>query len=75
MASNLGLGSNARHGQEQPTDRSVPGNICQRVARAFQIRHRLPWSAHKALWQLLDCHADHVRFQRRLGGVRPLRLP
>ncbi len=35
----------------------------------------LPWSAHRALWQVLDAHADQVRFHRRLGGVRPLVAP
>jgi len=35
----------------------------------------LPWAAHQVLWQLLDARPDHVRFQRRLGGVRPLRMP
>ncbi len=35
----------------------------------------LPWAAHAALWAALDSYADHVRFQRRLGGVRPLDLP
>jgi hypothetical protein len=35
----------------------------------------LPWSAHRALWAVLDQHAEHVRFKRRLGGVRPLRVP
>ena len=35
----------------------------------------LPWSAHAALWRTLDEYADHVRFQRRLGGVRPLSPP
>jgi hypothetical protein len=35
----------------------------------------LPWSAHATLWRALDAHAAHVRFQRRLGGVRPLSLP
>ena len=35
----------------------------------------LPWAAHQALWQVLDEHAEHVRFQRRLGGVRPLQVP
>jgi hypothetical protein len=34
----------------------------------------LPWAAHEALWQALDTYAEHVRFQRRLGGVRPLSL-
>lgn len=35
----------------------------------------LPWAAHEALWRVLDAHADHVRYHRRLGGVRPLPLP
>lgn len=35
----------------------------------------LPWAAHAALWHLLDLYADHVRFHRRLGGVRPLPVP
>jgi hypothetical protein len=35
----------------------------------------LPWSAHRVLWDVLDQHADRVRFKRRLGGVRPLRVP
>ena len=35
----------------------------------------LPWAAHRALWDLLDAHADQVRFHRRLGGVRPLIAP
>jgi hypothetical protein len=35
----------------------------------------LPWSAHATLWQVLDGHAEQVRFHRRLGGVRPLTLP
>jgi hypothetical protein len=35
----------------------------------------LPWAAHATLWRALDCYAEHVRFQRRLGGVRPLPLP
>jgi hypothetical protein len=35
----------------------------------------LPWTAHEALWRALDSHAEHVRFHRRLGGVRPLPLP
>ena len=34
----------------------------------------LPWSAHQTLWRALESYADHVRFQRRLGGVSPLRL-
>ena len=35
----------------------------------------LPWPAHAALWRTLESYADHVRFHRRLGGVRPLPLP
>jgi hypothetical protein len=35
----------------------------------------LPWSAHATLWQVLDAQAQHVRFQKRLGGVRPLTVP
>ena len=35
----------------------------------------LPWAAHATLWHVLDAHAEHVRFHRRLGGVRPLDLP
>ncbi|QYJ04942.1 hypothetical protein KUV85_04440 [Nocardioides panacisoli] len=36
----------------------------------------LPWRAHDALWSALAAYADHVRFHRRLGGVRPLlRVP
>jgi hypothetical protein len=35
----------------------------------------LPWAAHHTLWRVLDSHAEHVRFHRRLGGVRPLPLP
>ena len=35
----------------------------------------LPWAAHQALWDALDGFADHVRFHRRLGGVRRLPLP
>ncbi len=35
----------------------------------------LPWAAHAALWAALDGYAAQVRFQRRLGGVRPLSLP
>jgi hypothetical protein len=35
----------------------------------------LPWEAHRVLWGALDCYEDHVRFRRRLGGVRPLRTP
>jgi len=35
----------------------------------------LPWAAHQALWRTLDACVDHVRFHRRLAGVRPLPLP
>jgi hypothetical protein len=35
----------------------------------------LPWHAHRILWQVLDAYAVHVRFHRRLGGVRRLPLP
>jgi len=35
----------------------------------------LPWAAHAALWHALDGHAEHVRFHRRLGGVRRFPLP
>ena len=35
----------------------------------------LPWAAHQALWSTLAGYADHVRYHRRLGGVRPLRVP
>jgi len=35
----------------------------------------LPWSAHEALWDALTEFAEHVRYQKRLGGVRPLPVP
>jgi len=35
----------------------------------------LPWAAHRALWQALESHGQHVRFQRRLGGVPRLPMP
>ncbi len=35
----------------------------------------LPWAAHHTLWRVLDAHAAHVRFRRRLGGVPVLPLP
>jgi hypothetical protein len=35
----------------------------------------LSWTAHRTLWQALEAHGDHVRYQRRLGGVRPLQVP
>lgn len=35
----------------------------------------LPWSAHQALWAVLEAHAHEVRYRKRLGGVRPLVVP
>lgn len=35
----------------------------------------LPWAAHETLWRSLDSYAEHVRFNRRLGGVPRLSLP
>ncbi|MDZ5620372.1 hypothetical protein [Nocardioides bizhenqiangii] len=35
----------------------------------------LPWAAHQTLWRALEVHGDHVRYQRRLGGVPPLQVP
>ena len=35
----------------------------------------VPWAAHETLWRTLDSYAEHVRFHRRLGGVRRLPLP
>jgi len=35
----------------------------------------LPWEAHRTLWRALQARADHVRYHRRLGGVRPLAVP
>ncbi len=35
----------------------------------------LPWAAHQALWDTLDERSAHVRFQRRLGGVRTIEVP
>ncbi|WP_435768595.1 hypothetical protein [Nocardioides sp. SYSU DS0651] len=35
----------------------------------------LPWEAHRTLWRVLEAHAGCVRYQRRLGGVRPLAVP
>lgn len=35
----------------------------------------LPWAAHRTLWRALDSYAEHVRFHRRLGGVRQVPLP
>jgi hypothetical protein len=35
----------------------------------------LPWAAHQTLWRVLEARGDHVRYQRRLGGVQPLKVP
>ncbi len=35
----------------------------------------LPWAAHRTLWDTLGRYADHVRYHRRLGGVRRLPIP
>ena len=35
----------------------------------------LPWAAHSALWATLDAYPDHVRFQRRLGGIPRMPRP
>lgn len=35
----------------------------------------LPWEAHDLLWRTLGEHSAHVRFHKRLGGVRPLSVP
>jgi hypothetical protein len=35
----------------------------------------LPWAAHATLWHALERHDAHVRYHRRLGGVRPLEVP
>ena len=35
----------------------------------------LPWAAHKTLWRVLEEYAEHVRYQKRLGGVHPLDVP
>lgn len=35
----------------------------------------LSWTAHKVLWRALDARAEHVRFHRRLGGIRKLPTP
>jgi hypothetical protein len=35
----------------------------------------LPWTAHQTLWRVLEARGDHVRYQRRLGGVQPLKVP
>ena len=44
-------------------------------ARGPRADAPLPWAAHRALWDVLDAHADGVRFHRRLGGVQPLVAP
>lgn len=35
----------------------------------------LPWSAHATLWSALERRSEHVRYHKRLGGVRPLVVP
>ncbi|RHW22742.1 hypothetical protein D0Z08_31295 [Nocardioides immobilis] len=35
----------------------------------------LPWAARQTLWRILEAHGHHVRYHRRLGGVRPLQVP
>ena len=35
----------------------------------------LPWAAHETLWRALASYEAHVRFSKRLGGVRKLPLP
>ena len=35
----------------------------------------LPWEAHRVLWQVLEGYAAHVRYHRRLGGVRRMPVP
>lgn len=35
----------------------------------------LPWAAHATLWSALGRRAEHVRYHKRLGGVRPLVVP
>ena len=35
----------------------------------------LPWVAHAALWEVLESFAEHVRFHKRLGGIRKLAVP
>jgi hypothetical protein len=35
----------------------------------------LPWAAHETLWRVLEAHAEHVRYQRLLGGVHRLPVP
>jgi len=43
---------------------------------SWRNRHEpLPWAAHEALWDTLAEFAEHVRFQKRLGGVPPLAAP
>lgn len=35
----------------------------------------LPWAAHAALWEVLDSFAAHVRFHKRLSGIRKMAVP
>ena len=35
----------------------------------------LPWAAHRALWDALAEHAEHVRYRLGLGGVPRLAVP
>ena len=35
----------------------------------------LPWSAHLSLYATLEQYADHVRYDRGLGGVARLEAP
>jgi hypothetical protein len=35
----------------------------------------LPWAAHATLWRALESYSEHVRFHRRLEGVRRLTSP
>ena len=44
-------------------------------ARWHRGQEPLPWTAHQALWRVLDSYPEQVRFERRLGGVRRLPLP
>ena len=35
----------------------------------------LPWSAHRALWDLLEAFSEHVRYRKRLGGIPRVPVP
>lgn len=35
----------------------------------------LPWAAHATLWSALERRSAHVRYHKRLAGVRPLPVP